>query len=109
MRVNLLFIKNNFMKTIICTLVMAVMIASCGSMKNIQEPEYRDIRDIRLVEAGLLKTTAGMDLVYYNPNSFGVTLSNLRGDVYVDGHFLGRFKLDEKVQVRKHSEFIVPA
>ena len=97
------------MKTIIITLaIITTLFTSCG-VNNIREPEYRETRDIRIVEAGILKTTAGLDLVYYNPNDFGVTLSDARGDVFVDGHWLGKFEVDESVEVKKRSEFIVPA
>ena len=97
------------MKTIIITLaIITTLFTSCG-VNNIREPEYRETRDIRLVEAGILKTTAGLDLVYYNPNDFGVTLSDARGDVFVDGHWFGKFEVDESVQVKKRSEFVVPA
>lgn len=97
------------MKTLISTLALGiVLLTSCGTA-NIKEPEYRDIREIKLIEMGLLQSTAGIDMVYYNPNNFGVQLAEARGDVYVDNAYLGRFSLDEKVQVRKRSEFIVPA
>lgn len=97
------------MKIMISTLTLSIIIlTSCGS-SNIREPEYREISEIKLIEMGLLQSTAGIDLVYYNPNNFGVQLSEARGDVYVDNAYLGRFSLDEKVQVRKRSEFIVPA
>jgi LEA14-like dessication related protein len=97
------------MKTILSLVISAFFLASCGSTSNISEPEYRDIRDIRLIEAGILKSKAGMDLVYYNPNNFGVTLTDARGDVYIDGHWLGKFEVPENVNVKKRSEFIVPA
>lgn len=97
------------MKTLISTLALAVIVfSSCGSA-NVQEPEYRDIREVKLVDVGLLQSTAGLDLVYYNPNGFGVNLTEARGDVYLDDHWLGRFDLAETVNVRKRSEFIVPA
>lgn len=97
------------MKTLISTLALGiVLLTSCGTA-NIKEPEYREIREIKLVEMGLLQSTAGIDMVYYNPNNFGVQLAEARGDVYVDNAYLGRFSLDEKVQVKKRSEFIVPA
>jgi LEA14-like dessication related protein len=85
-----------------------ITLASC-STSNVKEPEYREIRDIRLIELGVLQSTAGIDLVYYNPNNFGVQLSEARGDVYVDNAYLGRFGLEEKVQVGKRSEFVIPA
>jgi LEA14-like dessication related protein len=73
------------------------------------EPEYRDIQNVRIIDIGLLQTTARLDLVYYNPNDFGVTLSEARGDVYIDNSFLGRFGIQDKVSVRRHDEFMVPA
>ena len=98
------------MKTIISTLGLGIVLflSSCKS-SEVQEPEYRDIRNIRLVDVGVLQSTAGIDLIYYNPNNFGVTLSEARGDVYIDNEYLGRFSLEEKVQVGKRSEFVVPA
>jgi LEA14-like dessication related protein len=86
----------------------AILFSSCKS-GNIKEPEYREIRNIRLVDVGILQTTAGLDLVYYNPNNFGVQLSDARGDVYIDDMYFGRFGIQDKVAVPKHDEFIVPA
>ena len=97
------------MKTLISTLIVSLFILSACGTANVKEPEYRDIREVRLIEVGLLKSTAAMDLIYYNPNSFGVTLSEARGDIYIDNHWLGRFDLGEKVTVKKRSEFLVPA
>ena len=97
------------MKIIISTLFAGlVLLSSCGT-SNVKEPEYRDIRNIRMIELGILQSTAGIDLIYYNPNNFGVQLSEARGDVYIDNAYLGRFSLDQKVEVGKRSEFIVPA
>ena len=68
------------MKTLISTLFLGLIIlSSCGSA-NVKEPEYRDIREVRLMELGVLQSTAGIDLVYYNPNNFGVQLAEARGD-----------------------------
>jgi LEA14-like dessication related protein len=97
------------MKTLISTLVLSIVLFTACGTANIKEPEYRDIREIKLIEMGLLQSTAGIDMVYYNPNNFAVLLAEARGDVYVDNAYLGRFSLDDKVQVRKRSEFIVPA
>ncbi len=98
------------MKAIISTLTLGLVLilSSCGT-SNVKEPEYRDIREVRLIELGILQSTAGIDLVYYNPNNFGVQLSDARGDVFIDNAFFGRFELGEQVQVKKNSEFIVPA
>jgi len=85
-----------------------VLFSSCKS-GNVKEPEYRDIQNVRIKNVGLLQTTAALDLVYYNPNNFGVQLHDARGDVYIDNMYFGRFSIEDNVAVRKHEEFIVPA
>jgi LEA14-like dessication related protein len=97
------------MKRLILILAPAAIIfASCKS-GNMKEPEYREIQNVRITDIGLLQTTAGLDLVYYNPNDFGVTLSQAKGDVYIDNMYFGRFSISDKVAVRKHQEFVIPA
>jgi LEA14-like dessication related protein len=89
-------------------IIFSIIFSSCGP-NNVKEPEYRDIRNIRLINLGPLQSTAGVDLVYYNPNNFGVQVETARGDIYIDSSYFGQFELNEKVQVKKRSEFILPA
>lgn len=95
---------------IIATLLLAsaLIFSACQNVRNVEEPEFRNISDVRLIETGLLKTTAGANMIYYNPNNFGIQLSAARGDVYVDNAFFGNFELDQEVQVSKRSEFVLP-
>ncbi len=97
------------MKRLILMLAPAIVLFSSCNSGNVKEPEYRDIRNIRIKDVGLLQTTAALDLVYYNPNNFGVQLHDARGDVYIDDMYFGRFSIEDNVAVRKHEEFIVPA
>ena len=97
------------MKKLILTIAPAILLLASCKTSDLKEPEYRDIRDIRVIDVGLLKTTAGLNLVYYNPNNFGLTVNDAAGDVYIDNIHIGRFELDDKVQVSKRREFVVPA
>ena len=105
----LLTSKQTNMK-IITTLVLAVALifSACQNVRDVSEPEFRNISDVRLIEAGLLKTTAGANMIYYNPNNFGIQLSSARGDVYIENAYFGSFELDQEVQVSKRSEFVLP-
>jgi LEA14-like dessication related protein len=97
------------MKSVLTILSIGLIIlTSCGT-NNVKEPEYRDIRNIRLISLGPLESTASVDLVYYNPNDFGVQVATARGDIYVDNNYFGKFELNDKVSVKKRSEFILPA
>ena len=101
--------KIETMKKILFTLAPVIMLlASCKS-GAIREPEYRDMRDVRLIKVGLLQTTAGLNLVYYNPNKFGVQLKDATGKVYINDIYLGHFEMNETVKVHKTSDFVVPA
>lgn len=95
---------------IITTLLLGFVLvfSACQSTKNIRQPEFRDISNVHVIDVGILNTTAGADMIYYNPNDVGIKLSSARGDVYVDNIYFGRFDLAEEVQVRKNSEFILP-
>jgi len=97
------------MKRLLLILVPAALfLVSCQS-GNIREPEYREIQNVHIEDVGLLQTTAGFDMVYYNPNDFSVQLTNARGDIYIDNMYFGKFGIKDKVSVGKRKEFIVPA
>ena len=90
------------MKTIISTLLLSsFVLVSCKTYKNVQEPEFRDIQNVRMIDIGLLKSKAGAELIYYNPNNFNVVLSSARGDVYIDNQYIGRFELEDQVSIKK--------
>jgi LEA14-like dessication related protein len=97
------------MKLFISTLSIAViLLASCRAYKDVQEPEFRDIQNLRLIDVGLFQTKAGADFVYYNPNNFNITVSSARGDLFVNDKYLGRLELDKSVAVKKRNEFRMP-
>jgi LEA14-like dessication related protein len=85
-----------------------LIFSACKPAGNVREPEFRDMGDVRIIETGVLKTTVGANMVYYNPNNFGIKLSSARGDVYVDNAYFGSFVLNQEVQVKKNSEFVLP-
>jgi LEA14-like dessication related protein len=50
-----------------------------------------------------------MDLVFFNPNAYGVNLKNLNSDLYIDSTYLGKFVLDTLMHIPRSSEFTIPA
>ncbi len=60
-------------------------------------------------KVGLDRSTVSMDLVYFNPNKFGVDLRHVDCDLYVDGTFAGKFLLDTLMHIQRESEFALPA
>ena len=71
--------------------------------------EYRDLRNVKLDKVGFDKTTLNMELVYFNPNKFGLELKKIDADVYIDNHYLGKMILDTSMHIPKNQEFILPS
>jgi LEA14-like dessication related protein len=95
---------------IITTLLLGFVLifSACKTASNVSEPQFRDLGDVRLIEVGLLKTTAGANMIYYNPNNFGIQISAARGEMYVDNIYFGSFQLNEGVHVKRRAEFVLP-
>jgi LEA14-like dessication related protein len=77
--------------------------------KRPQSFDYRDTKNLKISKFGFDKTSLSMDLVYFNPNSFGVTLKKVDCDIFIDKNFLGHFTLDTTISIEKRSEFVLPA
>lgn len=79
------------------------------SCKKPQGFDYRDVKNIKVEKLGFNQTTLRMDLVYFNPNNFGVTLKNVDCDIFINSNFLGHYKLDTVMRIEKKSEFSLPS
>ena len=92
-----------------CLFALLLGILSIYGCQKPQGFEYRDIKNVRIQQAGFDKTNLTIDLVYFNPNSFGVDLKRVDCDVYIDKKFLGNYKLDTTIHIDKRSEFTLPS
>jgi pectate lyase len=72
-------------------LLLIVVFTSC---KKPQGFDYRAVRNVEIKSLGFDKSSLNMDLVYFNPNQFGVDLRKVDCDIYVDNNYLGKYKLD---------------
>jgi hypothetical protein len=79
------------------------------SCKKPQGFDYRDMRNFKVADWGFEKSTVSMDLVYFNPNKYGVSLKRVDCDVYLDNRFLGKFTLDTTMNIPREAEFTLPA
>lgn len=89
--------------------LIAFIALTTVSCKKPQGFDYRDVRNIKVEKLGFDKTALAMDLVYFNPNNFGVTLKNVDCDIFVNSNFLGHYKLDTIMQIDRKSEFSLPS
>ena len=94
------------MKQLCLFALLLLLLAACTKPK---EFEYRDIKNLKIEGIGFDKTALSMDLVYYNPNGFGLDLRKVDCDVYVDNSYLGKFQLDTLMHINRMSEFLLPS
>lgn len=76
--------------------------------KQTQSFAYRDIRSFKLDLQGLDQANATMDLVFFNPNKYGVNLKNVNFELFVDSEYLGHVLIDTSLNIPALSEFILP-
>ncbi|GEO08144.1 LEA type 2 family protein [Segetibacter aerophilus] len=86
-----------------------VLSLSCYSCKKPTSFDYKDVKNIKVESFGLSTSKVSMDLVFVNPNSFGLTLKNVDCDIYIDSNYLGKFVLDTMMSIPKAAEFTLPA
>ena len=88
------------------SLIILALAVSCSKPKDF---EYRDMRNMKLNSLGFNNSSVSFELVYYNPNGFGVDLKTVDSEVYIDSLYLGRFQLDTLMHIDRMSEFVLPA
>lgn len=74
-----------------------------------QSFDYRGMQNLKVDSVGLIKSRISLELVYFNPNNFGVELRNINCDVYINHNYLGKYILGTLMHIPKRSEFIVPS
>lgn len=85
--------------------IAALILFSCSKPKEFQ---YRDIKNIKINSFGFNQSTLTLDLVYYNPNNFGLDLRKVNSDLYIDDLYFGKFQLDTLMHIKKTTEFTLP-
>ena len=74
-----------------------------------QSFEYRGMQNLKVDSIGLESSKISLELVYFNPNNFGVDLRHVNCDVYINHNYLGKYVLDTVMHIAKHSEFSIPS
>jgi len=92
-------------KGIASLLLLVLIVASC---KKPVAFNYRDIRNFKVTSLSLDKSIVSMDLVFFNPNSYGVNLKNVSSDIYIDSSYVGKLVLDTLMTIPKLAEFTLP-
>lgn len=86
-------------------LTTALLLSSC---REPQDLEFRDFKNLKVENLGFSSAALLVDLVYYNPNNFGLELNRTELDIFVDSNYLGHSRQDVQVQIPSRKEFTIP-
>lgn len=87
---------------ILCLIFFA---SSCQAPKEL---EYRDFKNLKVEKLGFGASSLKLDVIYYNPNNFGLQLKYTDLDIFIDGNYLGHSSQDYQISIQRLSEFTLP-
>jgi LEA14-like dessication related protein len=87
------------------SLISIFTICSCSSPKEL---EYQSFHNFSIQKLGFNNSTVSLNIVYYNPNNFGMQLRNSDMDIYVDGSMLGHSSFDTLIRIPRRDTFTLP-
>jgi LEA14-like dessication related protein len=86
-------------------LTILIYTTSCQAPKDLV---YRDFKNLKVEKMGFAATTLRVDLVYYNPNNFGLQLKYTDLDIYINNNYLGHSSQDYQITIPRLAEFTMP-
>jgi LEA14-like dessication related protein len=95
-------------KTIGNILLAALLVGTIASCRAPKELVYKDFNNFSLNKLGLGSSSVKLNLVYYNPNNFGLQLKRTDLDIYIDGTYLGHTSQDYQITIPKLTDFTLP-
>ena len=90
---------------IVLIALFSIFLPSCQKPKDLVFKEFKNLNVDQLSFSG---AALNVDLVYYNPNNFGLQLSRTDLDIFVDSTFLGHSTQNIQVAVPRRDNFTIP-
>jgi LEA14-like dessication related protein len=97
--------KKSLFPTITLMVLFFIFLPSCQKPKDLVFKEFKNLKVDQLSFSG---AALNVDLVYYNPNNFGLQLSRTDLDIFVDSTFLGHSTQNIQVAVPRRDNFTIP-
>jgi LEA14-like dessication related protein len=77
------------------------------SCSNPKELVYHDVKNFRVMEISM-EPKVGLDVQFYNPNNYGMTLKDADIDLFINNRYVGKAVLDHKYEVPGLDTFLLP-
>jgi LEA14-like dessication related protein len=85
-------------------LIVIVILASCASPKDLV---YQDVKNFRINSISA-NPEVGLDVQFFNPNNYGMTLKDANVDFYINNKLVGKATLEKKFTIQGNSTFLLP-
>jgi len=95
-------------KLLPCSIAIFLLIFLMPSCQAPKELEYRDFKNLKVEKLSFGASSLKLDVIYYNPNNFGLQLKYTDLDVFIDGNYLGHSSQDYQITIQRLSEFTLP-
>lgn len=82
-----------------------VLVIGCA---KVEEPVFKSVQNFKIKKLGIQEAQIGLNVVYFNPNKFGVQVKGAVLDVYFDSTFVGKFSQPTLVSVNRKADFAIP-
>ncbi|MBS1772422.1 MAG: LEA type 2 family protein [Bacteroidetes bacterium] len=85
-------------------LLSVIILASCANPKSL---EYHDVKNFQVGNISLTPEI-GMDVEFYNPNNYPMTLKDANIDLYIENKLVGHVTMENKYTVPAADTFLLP-
>ena len=92
-------------KPLLLFISMTLLLISCNTPKQL---EYREFKNFTIDKPGFSSTALKMDLIYFNPNNFGLELNHTDLDIFINNNYLGKATQVVQVNIPRNAEFVIP-
>ena len=89
----------------VVVLIILIFMTGCRAPKELV---YRDFKNFQVGKLGFTTSSVKMDLVYYNPNNFGLQLNRTDLDIFINNNYLGHTVQDMQITIPRLAEFSLP-
>lgn len=86
-------------------LLLSLLPLACSTPKAL---EYRTFKNFTLEKLGFSSTAIKLDLIYFNPNNYGIYLKTTDIDIFINDAYLGHSTQDYQISIPKKEEFALP-
>ncbi len=94
-----------YLPTLLIFFLLTNLLISCSVPKEL---EYRDFKNLTIEKMGFSSSAIKMDLIYYNPNNFGLELNKMDLDIFINNNYVGGTLQDYQISIPRREEFSIP-